>query len=71
MPVISRRFRLADAERTALAYGEALDNIRKALGQNETHYLIMADDVRDLVQAVERNDGSAPLVLERLRKDGR
>jgi hypothetical protein len=52
-------------------YGEALDQIRIALGQEETHYLVMADDVRELVQAVERADGSALIVLRRLRAEGR
>jgi hypothetical protein len=68
MPVIDRRARLAAAERAATDYAEALDAIREALGQRETHYLVMPGDVRDLVDAIERGDGSAPIVLKRLRE---
>jgi hypothetical protein len=68
MPVIDRRARLAAAEREAQSYAEALDAIREALGQKQTHYLVMADDVRELVEAVDRGDGSAPLVLKKLRE---
>ena len=51
---------------------ESLDNIRAALGQDETHHLIMADDVKELVDAVEQcgRDGGcrASAVLRRLRE---
>ena len=49
-------------------YGETLDAIRRALGQEGTHYLVMADDVRELVEAIERDDSSAKKVLEKLRE---
>ena len=51
---------------------ESLDNIRAALGQHETHHLIMADDVKELVDAVEQcgRDGGcrASAVLRGLRE---
>ena len=40
--------RLVAADRDAQAYAEAIDNVRQALGLSETHYLVIADDVRDL-----------------------
>lgn len=54
--------------RGARDYGETLDAIRRALGQEGTHYLVMADDVRELVEAIERDDSSAKKVLEKLRE---
>jgi predicted methyltransferase MtxX (methanogen marker protein 4) len=53
--------------RGARDYAQTVDNVREALGQKETHYLIMADDVQELVEAVERDDGSAKTVLKQLR----
>ena len=50
-PELLRRFQLAAEE--ARNFGEALDNIRTALGQKETHYLVMADDVAVLVKTLE------------------
>jgi hypothetical protein len=50
---------------------ESLDNVREALGQEATHHLVMADDVKELVKAVEScaGDGGcrALLVLQKLR----
>jgi hypothetical protein len=39
--------------RSADSFAESLDNIREALGQKETHHLVMAGDVEGLVMAVE------------------
>lgn len=52
----------------ARSYAETIDNVREALGQDETHYHIIADDVRDLVEAVERQGGAALEVLQKLRE---
>jgi|SRR5271166_2957498 len=52
-------------------YAETLEAIREALGQEQTHFLAMPGDVKDLVEAVERDGGSAKSVLERLRLEGR
>jgi hypothetical protein len=53
--------------REARTYAEVLDNIREALGQAMTHYLVMADDVKELVEAIE-NDKDAKAVLKKLRE---
>ena len=45
---------------------ESLDNVREALGQDETHYLVIADDVKDLVEAIESRC-DALVVLKRIR----
>lgn len=54
------------------AFAETIDGVRSALGQEATHYLVVADDVRELVEAVERcaDDGGcrAAQVLRGLRK---
>jgi len=60
------------AKRESKAFGEALDNIRAALGQEST-LPVMAADVKELVDAVEKcDDGEegcrAYSVLERLRR---
>lgn len=39
----------------AEAYAETIDGVREALGQEATHYLIIAGDVQELVEAVERS----------------
>ena len=62
------------AKRESKAFGEALDNIRAALGQQSTHYLVMVAGVKGLVDAVEKcDDGEegccAYPVLERLRRE--
>ena len=58
--------------REAREYAESLDNIRAALGQEATHHLVMADDVEELVKAVElcADDGGcrAMTVLHKLRE---
>jgi hypothetical protein len=57
--------------RAAEAYAGTIDGVREALGQKETHYLVVADDVEELVKAVERceSDGGcqAMTVLAKLR----
>ena len=57
--------------RTAKSLAESLDNIREALGQRETHHLVMAGDIEILVKAIElcARDGGcrAMLTLRRLR----
>lgn len=56
------------SNREARTFAEVIDNVREALGQKETHYLIIADDVKELVSAVERGGDSPALeVLRRLR----
>lgn len=52
----------------ARGYAEVIDNVREALGQDATHYLIVADDVRELVRAVERQGGHALQVLQKIRR---
>ena len=58
--------------REAREYAESLDNIRAALGQEATHHLVMADDIRELVKAIEHdaNVGGRRAfgVLHKLRK---
>jgi hypothetical protein len=53
-PELLRRFQAASRE--ARAFAETIDNVRAALGQEATHYLIIADDVKELVEAVELDD---------------
>lgn len=55
----------------AKSYAEVLDDIRDALGQTSTHYLVTADDIEELVQAVEKDNGSAMVVLRKLRNEPR
>lgn len=50
-PELLKRFQ--STARAARDYAETIDNVREALGQDGTHYLITADDVSDLVKAVE------------------
>lgn len=59
---------LACESKAATAYAETIDNVREALGQKATHYLIIADDVRLLVDAVEKQGGPALGVLRDLRE---
>jgi hypothetical protein len=58
--------------RSADSFAESLDNIREAIGQDQTHHLVMAGDVEELVKAVEScaSDGMccAMPVLQRLRR---
>ena len=54
----------------ARGLAETIDNVREALGQEATHYYIVADDVKELVEAVERQGGSALQVLQKLRERG-
>jgi len=49
-PELLRRFQAAARE--ARAFAETIDNVREALGQEATHYLVIADDVGALVEAV-------------------
>ena len=55
----------------ARGYAETIDNVREALGQVVTHYLIVADDVKELVEAVEKHGGPAAEVLQKIRERGR
>jgi hypothetical protein len=68
-PELLRRFK--GTARAARVYAESLDNVREALGQEQTHYLVIADDVEELVKAVElcASDGGcrAMTVLTKLR----
>lgn len=72
--VIRLQEQLAMAKREINSLGEVLEDIRVALGQNDTHYLVMADDVKALVHAVsqcEGGDGKCPAqtVLALLQQD--
>lgn len=72
-PELLRRFK--GAMLAARDYAEALDNIRGALGQKQTHHLVMAGDVKDLVQAVQKCDRDydcgccAAVVLKQLQEE--
>jgi len=50
-PELLKRFQVA--ARGARDYGQTIDNVREALGQKATHYLVVADDVQILVKALE------------------
>ena len=65
-PDLLRRF--AVAARAARDYAETIDNVREALGQKSTHYLIIADDVKELVDAVESHR-DALSVLKRIQRN--
>lgn len=57
-PELLKRFHEKDrvaqlAKLNARDYGQALDNVREALGQKETHYLIISDNVRIAIKALE------------------
>ena len=41
-------------QKESRAYAETVDNVREALRQRETHYLVVADDVKDVVDALYR-----------------
>lgn len=70
--------RLEAVERAMRDYACTLEAIREALGQKETHHLIMADDVESVVKALEvyassmlvdaGPTGGARLAQETLRK---
>jgi hypothetical protein len=64
--------RYKGSARAAKAFAETVDNVRAALGQEGTHYLVVADDVEELVKAVElcESDGGcrAMTVLRKLRE---
>jgi hypothetical protein len=44
---------LESIKRESTAYGETIESVREALGQKETHYLVMSGDVKELVEAIE------------------
>lgn len=50
-PELLKRFKLQSL--AARDYGGTLEGIREALGQKNTHYLVMADDVAIVVKALE------------------
>jgi hypothetical protein len=56
-------------ERDARTFAGVIDAVREALGQKETHYLCVAGDVKELVEAIESRC-DAVLVLKRLRGEG-
>ena len=41
-------------QKESRAYAETIDNVRASLRQKETHYLVVADDVKDVVDALYR-----------------
>jgi hypothetical protein len=72
-PELLRRFQAAARE--ARAFAETIDNVREALGQEATHYLVIADDVGALVEAVtvdraaSNKDSEAWQTLSKIRKE--
>ncbi len=69
--VVEERASDAALRREASNYAEALDNVREAMGLQTTHYLVLPDDVEELVKAVERQGGAALDVLRKLQKRAR
>jgi len=63
---------LQSRARAAAAYAETVDGVREALGQEATHYQVVAGDEEELVKAVElcASDGGcrAMTVLRKLRE---
>lgn len=52
-PELLNRFqRTLQVEKTL---ADVIDNVREALGQESTHYLVIADDVKELVESVEHD----------------
>lgn len=72
-PELLKRFRIATSG--ADNYGETLEAIREAIGQDVTHYLCMAGDIRELVEAIDASEKDGGLkartVLKNLRDTGR
>jgi hypothetical protein len=72
-PELLKRFKLAAHE--ARVYADTIDAVREMLGQKSTHYLVMAGDVMELVEAIEHcnaDDGCHAMeVLRRLREEGK
>jgi len=66
-PELLRRFKFS--ARDARVFAETIDDVREALGQKATHYLVIADDVKELVEAIESRC-DALVVLKRLRGEG-
>ncbi len=64
-PELLKRFGVA--VQAAKTFEEVVDNVREALGQKETHYLVIADDVKELVDAVERDSSRAKAILLKIR----
>lgn len=48
---LERALQLAKQE--ALAYAETIDNVRRVLGFKSTHYLVVANQVEDVVNALK------------------
>lgn len=69
-PELLKRF--STVLRGATTFAEVIDNVREALGMDATHYLIVADDVKELVEAVEKGGESpAAKVLGEIRDRGK
>lgn len=69
-PELLKRFKRVSREaQKAETFAVIIDDVRKALGQSTTHYLVVADDVRELVHWVEKDNCDALTALERLRAE--
>lgn len=66
------RFEAQAAAQDATSYAETVDGVRQALGQDATHYMVVAGDVNELVEAIKlcESDGGcrAMVVLRQLRE---
>ncbi len=60
--------KIAALEREVRNLSESLDNIREALGQEATHHLVMTDDVRDAVKALEYIESTSDQAWEMREK---
>lgn len=59
---------IAGLRREIRSLSEALDNIRIALGQEQTHYLVMASDVEDVVKTLEYIESTSDQAWEMREK---
>lgn len=71
VPELIKRYQRAAT--AADEFAGTVDGVREALGQKETHYLVVAGDVKELVEAVQLCDSDggcrAMPVLKRLQYD--
>lgn len=49
-----------NVKKEAQTFAETLDNVRAALKLKDTHYLVIPDQVADMVEATERLQGGPP-----------
>lgn len=69
-PELLKRFeRVKERADDADSFAFVIDKIRAALGQDATHYMVIADDVAELVRWVEKDNCDAMTALIRLRRN--